>query len=100
VDGNVDCAGQVQCEISDDPFVAILGNVGYAVAWGDANCLNLRGESCSIGGNFAPCAPVHLAIADGAEGCCVRAGLRGTDKIFGNGLRQHRHDRHNDVTVA
>ena len=68
MDRDVDRGGQMQREIGDDPLIAVLRNVGDAIARVDAGGFEFRGERCSgVMCNFCPRAPLQLAVADAAE---------------------------------
>ena len=92
VDRHVDGAGQVQRQVGDDPLVAVLGNVGDAVAGLDAGRLNRRGECGRVVGHLLPSAPVQLAVPDEAEGPLVAAARDGVGEKRGNRRRFHQLD--------
>src|SRR4051812_15683005 len=78
----VHSTGQMQREIGDDPFVAILGDLCHADARDHASGAKIRGEGEHVIGHLLPRAPVQFTLANIAERLDISALLDGVRKVF------------------
>jgi hypothetical protein len=100
MDRNVHCAGQVDRQIRDDPFVSILGDVRNTVARSDACRLNRGCQARHVVQHFVPSAPTYLAAANRSESRHFAAPFNGGGKNFGNCFQQISHTAHQHYSLA
>jgi hypothetical protein len=67
LNGNVDGADELDCEVGENPLVAIFTDVGDAFAGLCAEIGECRSESADVGGDVSPGEPLIFAAAFDAE---------------------------------
>ena len=88
---HMDGTGQLDCQIGDDPLVAVLADMGDALTRFDAEANERGHQPANVGCDVVPGEPVVLSVALDAEGGLGTVGGDAAGKQFddGGGLKQH-----------